>query len=381
MLLENNAYPDDVRVRLEAEALTAAGHRVTVLAPREPGQQRSETVDGVEVRRFWLPPDRADARGILAEYLVAHVQLLVRALWRLARGADVVHLHNPPDTLFPAGLAARALGRRMVFDNHDLTPELFEDKFGGARVAAVLRLAQRISMRSADLVVASNQSQAELAAGLRRRGAAGVTVVRNGPRRADLAAAPEWRQGSLHDPVIGYLGQLASQDGVLDLVDLLAALRGRHRLDARLSVIGDGPARPALERALDDAGLAGFVTFHGSVPFESVPGLLAGADVCVDPAPCNELNHRSTMTKIAEYLAAGRPVAAFRLAETERTAGDAALLARCGDRERLATNVQRLCADGEERRRLGERAVARREELVWEHSARSLTEAYAALYR
>lgn len=379
MLLENNAYPDDVRVRLEAEALVAAGHRVTVLAPRGANQSHRETLRGVHVERFWMPPERDTVGGILVEYFAAHVQLIGRAVVKLARGAEVVHLHNPPDTLFPAGLVARLLRRRMVFDNHDLTPELFEDKFGGSRLVGVLRRAQRISMRSADLVVASNQSQAELATSVRGQGADGVVVVRNGPRGIDLAEAPLVRDGALASPKLAYLGRLGSQDGVLSLAALLRDLRDRHGLDPRLDVIGDGPVRDELETALAAARLTHAVTFHGWVPFEAVPELLADADICVDPAPCNALNHLSTMTKIAEYVAAARPVVAYELLETRRTAGDAALLASCGDPSALADRVARLAGDPDLRRELSARASERRESLIWEHSAHALVDAYARL--
>jgi glycosyltransferase involved in cell wall biosynthesis len=381
MLLENNPYPRDVRVRGEAEALVAAGHDVTVLAPRAPGQPRRETVRGVEVSRFWLPPDRETVASLLLEYAVAHVQLIARAAWRIARGADVVHLHNPPDTLFPAGALARFTGRRMVFDNHDLSPELFAEKFGSVSpLLAPMRLAQRLSMRLANLVVASNESQAEIARSARRGQEDGVVVVRNGPRSADRAAEPRWREGELSDPRLLFLGTLASQDGVLWLPELMRDLRDRHGLSgAHLTVVGDGPARAQVERRLAAEGVEDAVTLTGWVPYEQVPGLLAGADVCVDPAPCGPLNHRSTMMKVAEYLAAGRPVVAFELLESRRTAGDAALFAGCDDGSGFADLVARLARDGDLRRTLGERAVARRDVLVWERSAEALVEAYERL--
>jgi glycosyltransferase involved in cell wall biosynthesis len=269
----------------------------------------------------------------------------------------------------------------MVFDNHDLSPELFEEKFGrGSPLLAPMRLAQRASMGMADLVVASNESQAEVAREARRGRRNGVVVVRNGPRSADRADAPKWREGTLHDPRLLFLGTLASQDGVLWLPELMRDLRDRHSLSAaHLTVVGDGPARGELERRLAAAGVADAVTLTGWVPYENVPGLLAEADVCVDPAPCGPLNHRSTMMKVAEYLAAGRPVVAFELLESRRTAGDAALFAGCDDGRGFADLVARLARDGDMRRTLGERAVARRDELVWERSAHALVEAYERL--
>ena len=101
MLLENFPYPDDPRVSREARALVAAGHEVTVVAPRAPGQPRREIVEGVRVRRFWLPWTRSSTTGVLAEYLVAVCALHLAAIGQLARGATVLHLHNPPDLLLP----------------------------------------------------------------------------------------------------------------------------------------------------------------------------------------------------------------------------------------------------------------------------------------
>src|SRR5256885_17268262 len=115
MLLENNPYPHDIRVRREAEALVAAGHRVTVVAPRGEGQSKRELVRGVRVRRFRLR-EGSGIVGLLAEYAVAHCALFLAAARELARGCDVVHLHNPPDTLFPVGILARAMGRKVVYD-------------------------------------------------------------------------------------------------------------------------------------------------------------------------------------------------------------------------------------------------------------------------
>ncbi len=121
------------------------------------------------------------------------------------------------------------------------------------------------------------------------------------------------------------------------------------------------------------------VRLVGQVAHDRVPELLGAADICIDPAPCTELNHRSTMIKVAEYLAAGRPVVAFALAETRRTADDAALYADCGDLDHFGSLVSRLAADGELRAKLGELAAKRAGELVWERSEVELLEAYERL--
>lgn len=380
MLLENHAYPQDVRVRGEAESLARAGHAVTVVAPRSPGQARRELVGGVRVRRFRLPATPASPLGFVLEYAIANVQLYGAGIAGLLRGATVVHLHNPPDTLFGVGLLARALGRDVVFDHHDLTPELFEAKFGRSRVSALLRRFEWLSFRSATLVIAANESHREVAQGRGGVPASRAVVVRNGPPAAAFAQATEPRGGRLEQPRLLFLGCMESQDGVEELLPLLELLARDEGLPgAHLTLVGEGSLRPRLARQASHPELHGRVRFTGRVPHSEVPALLAAADICLDPAPCTELNNRSTMIKIAEYMAARRPVVAYPLLETRRTADDAIAYAECGDLASFAAQVARLAREPERRAALARRAGDRARSLGWDASERELLGAYRGL--
>jgi glycosyltransferase involved in cell wall biosynthesis len=379
MLLENEPYPQDVRVRAEAKTLVDAGHAVRVLAPRAAGQARSELVDGVHVRRYALPQSSGGVAGFVGEYAVAHAQLLPRGLAALLAGADVVHLHNPPDTLFPVALAARGLGRAAVFDQHDLFPELTAMTLRSSLLERLAGAAQRAALRAATEVIVTNESQRELA--IERGGLApeGVTVVRNGPPRATLVGGGRDGGGTLDAPKLVYVGRLAPQDGVLDLPALMSEPALAR---ASLTVVGGGPCQRPLESALAaSANLAARIRLTGPVEHGRVPALLAEADIAIDPAPCTPFNERSTMVKIAEYLAAGLPVVAYDLLETRRTAGDAAFYARCGERADFARRVARVAGEPALRAELVERAVERAPSLVWERSAEALLGVYERLPR
>src|SRR4051812_43626132 len=295
MLLENNPYPADVRVRREAESLVEAGHTVCVAAPRAPGQPRRELVRGVQVRRFRAPAGGDGAASLLLEYLVANVALHVAAARELLRGATVLHLHNPPDTLFLAGLLARALGRRVVFDHHDLFPELVMARLRSRAWRAIARAAGRATFATADLVLAANESHAEIARARGRKPAAAVSVVRNGPPAASVDPSPSMRGGRLADPQLVYVGAIAEQDGVELLADVLAELRDVHELPAHLTVVGDGPSKRRVEARMAALGVRGHVSFTGWVEPDLVREHIRAADICVDPAPPSDLNHRSTM--------------------------------------------------------------------------------------
>ncbi len=379
MVVENDAYPSDVRVRNEAEALLAAGYRVTVIAPRANGQTRRERIDGVEVVRFWLPTTAQSAVGFIAEYAIAHLQIARLVVVRLLGGADILHVNNPPDTLSVLIVLARLLGRRTVFDNHDLFPELYAFRYDSQAIVRLLRVFQRLAFRAADLVLTSNESQREVVLDAVRRDPRSVVVVRNGPRREAVQAPPMRPDAGRAGVELLFLGALEPQDGVEALAQILAILVERHGLDARLTVVGAGSCREALKTRSCELGVGGRIVFTGRVAHARVPALIASADVCVDPAPCNELNHRSTMIKIAEYMAAGRPIVAFDLRETRRTAAAAALYAACGDLEDFAARIAEIAASGDVRRELADEAERRLPQLLWEHSAQALVAAYAGL--
>jgi glycosyltransferase involved in cell wall biosynthesis len=380
MLLENDLYPQDVRVRYEAQSLLRRGYRVRVIAPRGRKQARREHVEDVDVERFWLPMDhRGRVRDLLCEYIVAHAQLYVRGARAVLRGADVLHVHNPPDSLFPPALLGRRIGCRLVFDQHDLFPDLFEAKFGRTPVLGVVRAAQRASLRLADLVIVTNESQREAALDAGARSDA-IAVVRNALQEAELASGPPPRTGPLDDPQLVYVGALESQDGVERIPDLLQTLISEHGLSGtRLIIVGFGAARAPLERQLAQLGLIDRVTFTGRTEHRRVLEIVANADICIDTAECTDVNHRSTMVKVVEYLSLGRPTVAFALRETQRTVGDAAALAECGHWEHFAALVAEIARSDTLRYELADRARARAKALVWERSEASLLGAYDRL--
>lgn len=377
MLLENFTYPQDTRVRNEAESLAAAGHRVTVIAPRGPRQMARERVRGVEVRRYRTVWANRSPWSYALEYGIAHIQLLGRSLVAILGGARTLHFNGPPDTLAIATVAMRMVGGKVVYDMHDSGPELFEAKFGSSAGSSLLGAAQRAAIACAHQVIVTNETQRELAhARGPRSSSPEVTVVRNGPRLAEFPDPPAGRPGELATPRLVYVGTLDVQDGVLELPDILSApqLSGAH-----LTIVGEGAARAELLARCHSMGLAERVTFTGHVPHERIAGLIADADIALDPAPGTELNEGSTMIKIAEYLGCGRPVVAYDLRETRRTAGEAALYAPDGDRQALAELIAGLAADGERRLALGRSARERALELSWERSERALLEVYERL--
>ncbi len=386
MLLENSPYPQDDRVRREASTLVAAGHQVTVVAPAWKQSLGVADVDGVRVLRFPLPPDRDGVVGYVLEYGSAMIGALVLSLYAAVKGGfDVIHSHNPPDLFVFIAILFRPFGKRFVFDHHDLSPEMYAARFGESTsplVVRVLRRLERLSFRMADWVISTNQSYRDIAVGRGRVEPERVTVVRNGPDPSRIRLAdPDPALRARARTLIGYVGEMNNQDGVDYLIRALHLLQSRLGVSDFLAVIiGRGSAVAELERLATSLGLEDRVWFTGWISDEELVRYMSTVDMCVVPDPKNDFTDRSTMIKVMEYMALGKPVVAFDLTEHRRTAGDAAVYATANDELAFARALADLIEDPARRSRMGEagrQAVAER--LSWAHQAPNLLEAYEGL--
>jgi glycosyltransferase involved in cell wall biosynthesis len=386
MLVANLPVPSDRRVWHEAQTLVAAGWAVSVICPKGRNRDREDRVrlDGVDIYRYELMERPPSVVGYVREFatmLLRHLRLSWTA--RRRRGFTVIHACNPPDLFFVLGWIYRPLGVRFVYDQHDANPELYLVKFGraglhGALYRAVL-LMERLSYATAALVIAPNDSYRELALTRGRRRPEDVVVVRSGPRADELAAPEGWEAESAVGPHrLGYLGVMGVQDGVDVLLDAVAVLlRRRGRDYVRLDLVGDGELRIALEERASELGISDAVDFRGFLPAAEFVPLLRTVDLCVAPDPPNPFNDISTMNKVIEYMAMGRPVVAFDLRETRDLMGDAGVVAKGGDAAALAETLEALLDD--DHRRAAMAAAATRifaERLGWERSEPPLLEVY-----
>ena len=384
IIVEDLPVPFDRRVWTEAKTLRDAGWRVTVISPKGDGAGRwHERIDGIEVFRYPLPTTAAGFASHVLEYAVAIPSTLILALlaWR-GRRLDVVHACNPPDFFFPIGWLFKRLGAAFVFDQHDLSPEVYVAQGGrpGGLVHRVLLWCERRTYRTADVVVATNETYRRFA--LERGGVdpERVFVVRSSPdptRIHRVEPDPSLLDGG--GALVAYLGTMGPQDGV----DLFVTA-ARHVLAARpgqvrFVAMGGGPMLDTLREQVRRDGLAADITFTGRVPDEHVRRVLSTADVAISPDPANGFNEFCTMNKTLEYMAVGVPVVAFDLEETRVSAADAAVYATPNEASALADLVLELLDDPERRARMG--AVGRARvagDLSWSRSAENLLAAYEA---
>ncbi len=387
MLLENGPYTHDARVPHEAKALTSAGYEVSVICPRGPQKPWRELLNGVHIYRFPPPPTGDGLLGYLLEYGYAMVATFLLSLLVLVReGFDVIHAHCPPDTFVLIAAFYKLLGKRFVFDHHDLAPEMYyyaRFRNGGSRlVYHTLVLLEKLSCRLADRVIATNESYKAVEMERGRVPEERVTVVRNGPdleRLQPVEPDPALRQRA--NTILAYVGGMGPQDGVDYLLRALHHLiYNLHRYDVFCVIVGQGDVLPDLKALARELHIEEYVWFTGWIPDEDMIRCLSTADICVDPDPSNPFNDRCTMVKMMEYMALGKPTVAFDLPEHRVTAQDAAVYARPNDELDFAQHIAVLMDDPERRKRMGQIGRERIEtELAWPCQEKYLLEAYEAV--
>jgi glycosyltransferase involved in cell wall biosynthesis len=386
LLVENLPVPFDRRVWQEARALHDLGLSVSIICPTGRDCQRKfETIDGIHIYRYNLPVEASGAVGYAVEYGIALFWSFVLAWWvLLTRGFDAIHACNPPDLFFLVGGFFKLFGKKFVFDHHDLGPELYEAKFHRRGVLhRLLLMLERCTFLTADVSIATNESYRRIAIERGRMPPERVFVVRSGPCLERMKISPPDQRlkcGRRH--LVGYVGVMGKQEG-LDY--LLRAVRiivlGHGRTDVHFALVGGGTSLEEMKALAVDLDIADYVTFTGRVPDNEMLAVLNTADLCVNPDIANDMNDLSTMNKIMEYMALGKPIVQFDLKEGRYSAERASLYAKRNDTCDFALKIVELLNNPVRRAAMGEYGRWRvQSELDWRHQVPNLRAAYEALW-
>jgi glycosyltransferase involved in cell wall biosynthesis len=387
IIVENESVPFDSRVWKEALALHGKGYQVAVLCPkRKRTESTYELLRGIHIYRHPRGPEGDGLLGYMSEFGWALACEFVFAWWiYLRRGFEVMQGCNPPDDIFLIALPFKALGVKYIFDHHDANPELYLAKYGRKDwLHRVQVLLERWTYRFSDAVMATNGSYRELALTRGQRNPDDVFIVRNGPDLESFREVPRVECLKNGKPyLVGYVGTMNLQDGLDLLLEAAQRIRAAGRHDVHFTCVGGGPALAALRDMVEKQELTDFVNFTGRVPDETLLKILSTADVCVNPDRICEMNNISTMIKIMEYMALGKPIVQFESKEGRVSAQSASLYANGADPVGdFAAKILYLLDHPEERQRMGRAGRERvQNELAWQHSVPHLLDAYERAFR
>ena len=382
IVVENLPVPFDRRVWQEAQALHRAGWIVSVICPTNADFPKAfEVIDDIAIYRHPLPAEGRGALAYLREYSTAlfHEFRLLFKVHR-ERGFSIIQACNPPDLIFLAALPFKLMGKRFIYDQHDVSPELFIVKFGRKGLLyRALMLFERLSYMTADLVITANATFKDIAVSRGGKTPAQVEVVYGVPDRQRIhRVAPEPGLHGGRKFVLGYVGIINEQDGVDHLVRAVAHLVTVSDFrDFRAVVVGSGPALELAQELARSLEVEDFVLFTGYLKGETLLAYLSAFDIGVIPDPLNEANDLMSMNKVFEYCALGIPTACYPLKETKRLLGEAGVYAPSNDPAGLAEACLSLMQDEALRARSAAAAAQlSAEKFLWENEARKYVATY-----
>jgi len=307
-------YPEDVRVRYEAEALVEAGMSVDIICLKRNSDKKMALVKGVNVYRINIKQDRGGKLRYVWQYfwfIFSAFQLLSRL--HLRRRYQLVHVHNMPDILIISSLFPRLTGAKIILDLHDPMPELFRTIYSvpdDHPMITALKCLEKFSIRFADLVITPNISFRNL---FISRGCppSKIHIIMNSPHENIFTknlVPTNHGKGQDRKPFALMLhGTIEKRQGQDIAVRAVSALR--HKIPGlMLHIYGDGSFSKHVQHLVDNLNLQNRVIFHGSVPIEEIAKALATIDIGIVPNKRNPFTELNFPTRIFECLIMGKPV-------------------------------------------------------------------------
>jgi glycosyltransferase involved in cell wall biosynthesis len=307
-------YDLDTRVIQYAQALTARGDTVDVLALRREADPYFEVVNGVNVYRIQLR--NVDER-LKFDYLFRILRFLfasaaVLAKRHFSKPYDLIHVHSVPDFLVFAAVVPRLLGAHVILDIHDILPEFYASKFGAASDSLLFRIlvwVEKLSIAFSDHVIIANHLWQERLVSRSVPPGKCTAIVNYPDPRIFFPRAKRPGDGKFF---ILYPGSLNHHQG-LDVAIRAFARIAEQAPTAEFHIYGEGPEKPSLVRLTDQLGLAGRVIFHGLRPAAEIAGVMAEADLAVVPKRASSpFGNEAASTKIMEFMAVQVPLIVSR---------------------------------------------------------------------
>lgn len=366
-------YPDDTRVRREAETLIEAGMSVDVICLRKENQLFREEMNGVRIYRVNLE----HKRGSIRQYLFEYAYFFFVVFWKLTilhlcKRYQIIHVHNMPDILVFTALFPRFSGAKILLDMHDPTPEVYMAKYHKQITHPIIRILcmfEELSIRFSHRVITPNKAFRER---FISRGCppGKISIVMNMPMENIFhakivdhknAGLPNYRKFE-----IMFNGAIVERHG---LITALRALDKVHKKIPNLlfKVYGEGDFSEKFMVQVKEFNLSEVVQYNGYVSIEKIRDTMLNIDVGLIPNDLNPFTQINFPVRIFEYLSLHKPVIAPRTQGILDYFDDESIHFFCpGDVDNLVDVILRMYSEPEKQQKIIEKGVNVYNQYRWE---------------
>mgnify|MGYP002623303958 FL=1 len=346
-------YPEPFRINDIAFEWVKRGYRVSVVTgiPNYPEgkfypgygffKHKKETVNGVEIYRIPLIPRGKGKLGLVLNYFSFPISGFWWSLFSKQRPDLVFMLETSPMNQCKVGVRFAKMHNIPCFLYvQDLWPENVEMITGihsPLIIKPITRMVEKIYAGCTHLWGTSPSFVTEMAKRLPPEQRDKVTFW---PQYAEDFYQPKPRK--LHDGFnIMFTGNIGQAQGLEILPKAARILKDRDIVDVRFTIVGEGRARSAFERAIAEEGVEDLFTFTGRRPATEIPFMLAESDAAFLSFADDDLFAKTIPAKLQSYMACAMPILASARGETVRviTEADCGLCSDLGDAAGLADNI------------------------------------------
>jgi len=376
-------YPDDVRVRKEAEALVEYGWKVHLICLKYDGQSKQEFFNGVQIHRINLQQKRGSKFVYLKAFFFFTIAAFFKTIYLYNRfHYKIIHVHNVPDTLVLCALIPRLLGAKIILDMHEIMPEFFMRKYQVPETncaITILKLAEKLSIKLAHHVFVATPFLKTTVV-KRSTVAEKVTVLLNLPELKYFVSRNPKNAANDLQPIrfkLIYAGTFSHIHGVDLAIFAVRKLIARGFNNLELHLYGGGDEEHSLKKMVSEFHLDDHVFFHQSVPMEELGKILTKMHLGIVPKRDGVFIGEAISTKLFDYAAAGLA------AVCSRTAGDSLYfddsMAQFFEPENIddmADKIYELYHDFDKRQTITNNALAFIKQFNWEQVKNKLLKIY-----
>ncbi len=305
-------FPDDERLRREAEALINGGYDVSVLCMKYPQEVTEEIVFGVKVYRLSMSSKRANK----LKYILLYAAFFFRAFFKLTilyfrNKYDIIHVHNMPDFLVFLGIIPKIFGAKIILDLHDPSPEIFMTKFSSKNdtiLTKVLKLQEKLSIKFSNTVITTNKAFLDRFV---ERGCPNnkINIIMNTPQESIFHSVTNSNRSRFEQNkfIIMYHGSIVERHG-LDILVRAAKLLIDRIPNLEVNIFGDGEFVPSFLKEVSNLKLDDIVKYHSKVTLDEIAETIPEIDVGVIPNRIGPFTQINLPVRIFEYLCMKKPV-------------------------------------------------------------------------
>lgn len=349
-MIVQSTYPNDSRVKREAEILSEENYKVHIVCLKGENQQKYEIFyDNIFVYRI---QNIAKDEGIL-KYIIYSLIFFFRSFFysiKLSKKNDfsLVQVHNLPDYLVFATIYFKIKGTPIILDLHDLTPELFKSKWGNKH--KILQFLTRITEKKAcdfanHIITTSKGFKEQLTK--RKIKADKISIILNNPAKFIKRSKPLNLNNRLGKVRLVYHGTIAHRFGLHIVINALPIILSKFpNTIFHIYGGGDSEYKDYLEKTIDKLKLKDFVDIKNSLIHEEIIDKIQEYDIGVVPYLEDDFMQLALSTKSFEYAKLYIPMIVSDLRPMrEYFDDDSVIFFKAGDSDDFANKLIRLIND------------------------------------